>query len=128
MPTTAQFIGLLVLVQGLVGLLRPDGFVALVATLQVPPLIYLAAVVRVVIGVVLLLAASRSRSPMLMRGLGGLIVVGGALTPFLGVQFAQVVLRWWSEGGDGMVRAWATFALALGAIIVYANCSRREVI
>jgi hypothetical protein len=83
-------------------------------------------VIRVVFGVVLIRAAPLSRSPKGLRVLGSLIVVGGLLTPFIGVQFAQVILGWWLEGGVSVVRIWAGFSLLLGAYVVYATVPTRR--
>jgi hypothetical protein len=122
----ALIIGLLILAQGLMGLAAPDAFVELVSWFQTPPVIYLAAVIRVMFGAVLVLAAAASRAPTFLRGLGALIVIGGALTPFIGVQFADVILGWWSEGGTTLVRSWAVGALVLGTLIVYASAPKRH--
>lgn len=127
MQLVAALIGLLILAQGVLGLSSPSTFVHVVSTFQVPPVLYFAAVVRVAVGVVLFVAAPASRFPLAFRALGMLIAAGGALTPFVGVAFAEVVLRWWSEGGAPVVRAWATFSLALGAFVFYAASARRAV-
>ena len=119
MHIAALLIGLLVVAQGLTGMISPSKFVALVAAFQVPPVLYFAAAVRVLVGAVLYLAAPRSRWPRVLRLLGGLIAIGGALTPFVGQEFARVILAWWST--DTMVvRAWALAAIALGTFIILA--------
>jgi hypothetical protein len=120
MRTAALIIGVVVVIQGLAGLAAPDAFANLVRRIQEPPALYLAAVVRVAFGVVLFLAAPRSRAPLALRTLGVLITIGGLLTPFFGVELARVVLGWWSEGGPLVVRIWAAAALAIGAFIIYA--------
>jgi hypothetical protein len=82
MLTAARLIGLLIVAQGILGLAYPDLFFRLVQAFQVPPVIYLAAVVRVVFGVVLFLVAGAARASIGLRILGGLIAVWGALSPF----------------------------------------------
>ena len=114
-------IGLLIVAQGVLGLIAPDLFVGLVRTFQTPPVIYGAAVVRFAIGVVLFLAAPQSRARLALRGLGSLIALGGLLTPVIGIPFARIVLGWWSDGGPALVRIWAAAALLLGLFIVYAT-------
>jgi len=121
MQRVALLLGVLVALQGLLGLAAPVAFVELVRFFQTPPTIYVAAVVRVAFGVVLVRAANQSRVPVALRLLGVAIVVGGALTPFIGVQFAQVILGWWAEGGSAVVRVWALGSLAIGAFIMYAT-------
>jgi hypothetical protein len=124
MPIAALSIGLLIVVQGVVGLAVPELFVKIVRTFQEPPIIYGAAVIRFVFGVVLFLAAPRSRVPVVLRSLGLLIALGGLLTPVVGIPFARVVLGWWSD--PVIVRVWAAAALGLGLLIVYLTMPRRR--
>jgi hypothetical protein len=124
MPIAALSIGLLIVVQGVVGLAVPELFVKIVRTFQEPPIIYGAAVIRFVFGVVLFLAAPRSRVPVVLRSLGLLIALGGLLTPIVGIPFARVVLGWWSD--PVIVRVWAAAALGLGLLIVYLTMPRRR--
>ena len=126
MTIAALLIGLLIVAQGIVGLAVPDIFVSIVSMFQTLPMIYLAAVIRVIFGVVLFRAAPASRAPKGLRLLGVLIFIGGVLTPFIGVQFAHIILGWWSEGGAAVVRMWAGVALAIGAFILYATVPNRR--
>ena len=120
MPVAATIIGLLIIAQGIVGLVVPEFFLRLIQSIQTPPIIYFAAIVRIAFGAVLVLAAPLSRAPIALRILGALIVLGGAMTPFFGVRLADIILGWWSQG-PGIIRAWATAALVLGVFIVYAT-------
>jgi hypothetical protein len=122
----ARLIGLLIAAQGVLGLADPETFVTMVRRFQTAPVIYLAAVIRALFGVVLVVAAPASRAPRSLRALGVLVLLGGVLTPFIGTRFGELVLGWWAEGGAGVVRAWAGVALALGAFIVYATTPRRR--
>ena len=126
MRIAALSIGLLIVAQGILGLFAPDLFVGLVRAFQTPPVIYVAAVIRFVFGVVLFRVAPLSRAPTALRGLGALIAIGGLLTPFIGIPFARIVLGWWSDGGPAIVRVWAAAALLLGAFIVYATLPVRR--
>lgn len=125
MSVAALVIGLLIVAQGIVGLVAPELFQQLIQFIQTPPNIYFAAVVRIAFGIVLVLAAPQSRAPVALRILGALILVGGLITPFLGVRVADVILGWWSQG-PGIVRAWAAGALVIGFFIVYATGHRRR--
>ena len=126
MTHAAFLIGLLIVAQGVLGLIAPEMFADLVRAFQTPPVIYLAAVIRIVFGVVLVLAAGTSRVPVGLRCLGVLIVIGGLLTPLLGVQFAKVVLDGWSQGGPATIRVWAAVGLAIGAFVTYAVAPSRN--
>ena len=118
MTLAALFIGVLVATQGIVGLVAPAFFLEVVRAFQTPPVIYFAAAVRLAIGIVLVLAAPKTRFPLAMRVLGVLIAIGGALTPIIGVQYAQAILGWWSQS-VAVVRGFAAFALLLGIFVVY---------
>lgn len=126
MTLAALLIGLLIAAEGILGIAAPDPFLTAVRSLQTPPVIFLAAAIRLVFGVVLVRAAPSSRSPKVLRVFGYLMVIGGLLTPFVGGQAAHVILDWWSEGGPGLVRVWAAAALALGVFIVYAVSPNRR--
>jgi hypothetical protein len=116
----ALLIGLVIAAQGIFGIAAPDPFVDALTYVQAPPVIYVAAVIRVAFGVVLFRAAPVSRTPTILRILGSFIVLGGLLTPFFGVRIGHAILDAWSAGGPGVVRLWAGVSLALGVFIVYA--------
>jgi hypothetical protein len=122
----ALFIGLLICALGTLGIATPEVFVRTVRFFQTPPTLYLALVIRVAVGVVLVLAAPASRAPRVLRVLGFLVVIGGVLTPFVGVRGAEAIIEWWSAGGAPLVRVWAGVALAIGIFIVYAVAGRRR--
>ncbi len=117
-------IAVLLLGQGMVGLVFPDTFVGVVRFMQTPPVIYGAAVFRAAVGCVLLAAAFASRMPRFLRIFGGLVLLGGLLTPFLGIRLAEVILGWWSSQGSILVRLFAAMSLALSLLIAYAVASR----
>jgi hypothetical protein len=121
----AALIALLLIVQGILGLAAPAVFVRVVRWFQTPPVIYLAAVLRVAIGVVLVCAAPGSRIPTFLRVFGFIILVGGVLTPFVGIQFAHMILDWWSAQGPALVRVFAGVSLALGIFTAYALAPKR---
>ncbi|MCM3876405.1 MAG: hypothetical protein NEA02_08300 [Thermoanaerobaculia bacterium] len=120
MAQAALLIGLFIAGLGTLGIAAPEVFVRAVRFFQTPPTIYLAAVIRVAVGIVLILAAAASRAPRVLRVLGFLIVIGGVLTPFVGIRGAEVIIGWWSAGGHAFVRVWAGVALAIGVFIAYA--------
>jgi hypothetical protein len=125
MPLAAHIIGLVIVALGIVGLAVPDYLPRLAWLTQSAPVLYIAAVVRVAFGIVLLLAAPKARIPNALRILGVLMVLGGALTPFFGARLAEAILAWWARD-LAVIRAWATAALAVGVFIVYATGYRRR--
>ena len=127
MALIALFIGLAIAAQGVFGLAAPDAFLRTLRSIQTPPVIYLAAVVRVAFGLVLFRAAPVSRAPTFLRALGLIIFIGGLVTPIFGVQIGHAILDWWSAGGPPLVRAWAAVSLLLGAFIVYAVAPKSRI-
>jgi len=119
-PVIALVIGVFLIIQGLLGIVAPDAFVSVVRLFQSPPMLYVAAALRIAIGIVLLCAVTGSRLPIFLRIFGVLVVIGGVLTPFVGVQFAHTILALWSSQGPGLVRLFALVSLALGLLTSYA--------
>jgi hypothetical protein len=126
MARLALLVGMLIVAEGILGIAAPDPFLKAVRSFQTTPVIYLAAAIRLVFGVVLVRAAPTSRAPRVLRVFGYLMVIGGLLTPFVGGQAARVILDWWSAGGPGLVRVWAAAAAALGIFIVYLVAPKRR--
>jgi hypothetical protein len=122
----ALVIGVLLIIQGLLGIAAPDAFVAVVRLFQSRSMVYVAAALRIAIGIVLLCAVTGSRLPMFLRIFGVLVVIGGVLTPFVGVQFAHTILTLWSSQGPCLVRLFAVVSLALGLLTSYAVSSTRR--
>jgi hypothetical protein len=122
----ALLVGVLLIMQGLVGIVAPDAFVGVLRFFQAPSMVYVAAALRIAIGIVLLCAVTGSRLPIFLRVFGVLIVIGGVLTPFFGVQFAHTILALWASRGPGLVRLFAIVSLALGFLTVYAATPTRR--
>ena len=122
----ALLIGVLLVVQGILGLAAPGRVRENYPFHSNASPDVLAAVLRVVIGVVLVRAAPGSRAPRFLRVFGFIIIIGGLLTPFIGVWAAQHILGWWSAGGPAVVRVFAGVSLALGLLIVYAVARERR--
>ncbi len=120
MSRLAIFFGLVIAIIGLVGVVAPTALLEIAPYALTPAGIYLAAAFRIVVGVVLILAAAPSRMPGTMRVLGVFIVIAGLATPLVGVDRARDMVDWWSASGPIFMRAWAAIAVVLGLFIVYA--------
>lgn len=120
MALLALLIGILLMGQGLLGIAAPNVFASSIRFIQAPPVVYLAAILRVVFGVVLIWAAPGSRAPRFLRVFGFIIAIGGLLTPFVDIRFAHVILYWWSAGGPELVRVFAGVSLMLGILTAIA--------
>jgi hypothetical protein len=119
-------IGMLLIMQGLLGILVPNIFVNVVRLFQSPPMIYVAAALRITIGIVLICGVTGSRLPMFLRFFGVLVLIGGLLTSFVGIQLVHTILTLWSSRGPGLVRLFALVSLALGLVTSYAVLPKRR--
>ena len=118
MPATilsALFMGL-----GAMAIFWPDQVVEIGRSLSTPVGLLVAAAVRVVFGVLLLMAAPHSRAPNLLRVFGALILLAGLSTPLFGVDLARALLDTASVDGGAALRVFGTVAVALGASFVWA--------
>lgn len=118
----ALFIALI----GLTGVVAPDRLMAIAQYTVTPVGIYVAAALRIGIGLLLARVARFSRAPKTLRILGVIAVIGGVATLFLGTERAQAILEWSSAQGDAFVRLGAGLALVLGGFIAYAVAPGRR--
>jgi uncharacterized protein YhfF len=119
-------VGVLMASLGVLGAYVPEVFVAVVSFFQPPPMIYLAALIRVGIGVILWLAARESKTPLFFRLFGAFIVAGGVLTPVIGARIGRTILDLWSSYGHAMVRTWGLVAAMLGVFIIASVMAKRQ--
>ena len=125
MRPLALLVAIFVLLVGITGVFFPEGLLKVGHHLATPVGLYVAAALRVGIGLVLALAAVKSRTPKTLRVLGIITIMGGLTTPFLGVERTRAILDWWSAQGPVLMRLGPAFALIVGGFIVYAVAPRR---
>ena len=117
MALVALLLSLLIAALGALGVVSPSRFLAVVRFFETPKGLYVAAALRVALGVALFLAAPSSRAPDALRIFGVLAVVAGVATPLLGRS--RRATR--ALSGTGLtVRGWAALALVLGLLLAFA--------
>ncbi len=112
--------GLFIVILWGLGIVSPERLIRFARYWQSPTGLYLASAFRIVLGVLLFLAAPGSRAPTMLRILGVVIFVAGLVTPFFGLERFHKLLEWWAERGPAFKRTWAGCALAFGLLLVYA--------
>src|SRR5436309_2028973 len=100
-------VALFIALVGLTGVCAPDRLMALAPYFVTPVGIYVAAALRISIGLLLARVAPISRAPKTLRILGVIAVLGGVATLFLGTERAQTILEWWSAQGPVFIRVGA---------------------
>ena len=126
MKILACAIGALMILLGLTGIFWPEGLVGVGQYSFTSAGLYVVAIIRVAIGLVLFLAAPASRAPKTLRILGVIVCVGGVAVASLSVQRAQELMNWWATHGLGFVRVAAVVVVAVGGFIAYATAPRRQ--
>ena len=79
----------------------------------------LAAAIRILIGIVLLIAASETRAPAFVFVVGVLFIAAGASLPLIGSARLERLSNWWLERPDVLFRLWALATVAFGAALVW---------
>lgn len=121
MNALAVFFGFIIAGIGLLGAAAPTILLEATPFLLTNAGLYSAAAFRIIVGVVLLAAAAASRMPRTLRVLGALIVLGGIVTLFIGVDRAQAMVDWWAALGPAFMRGWAFLAVLFGSFIIHAS-------
>jgi hypothetical protein len=121
MRIAALPVALLSIVVGIVGVASPDGGMTIRRLyFATPGLFYSVVAVRSAMGLGLLLAATSSRWPRILRALGVVVCLQGLSATLLGLRHARAIMEWEGMQGPALLRAGAAVALASGVFIVFA--------
>lgn len=113
-------IGAIISVVCLTGVMLPAQLLhAVRAAWQYRAALFVAVMVRFLVGIVLVMAAPHSRFPLPFEILGWLAIVAALLIPFVGRQRIERLLDWWSRRSRPAIRLWSLAGLAFGCILVY---------
>jgi hypothetical protein len=117
MKAIALLIAALMVLLGLTGVLWPEGLMQLVTYSFSRTGLYVVAAVRIVLGGILVFAASATRTPKTVRVIGLVLLVAGIATALIPLERAQLMKDWWVERGPDTIRIAACFPLVAGIII-----------
>ena len=125
MRIAALLVALLTIVVGVVGIVSPDSGMTLRRLyFETPGRFYTAGAVRVAMGLVLILAALRSRWPWTLRVFGAAMCLQALVATVLGIERARAIMEWEGMQGNALLRAGAVVALATGAFVAFAVAKR----
>ena len=116
----AQLIGVFVIAIGLAMVLRPQMLKGLIAFWAKEKQIYAAGIIRIMFGLIILLAAPQARWFWVVTIVGLLVLTKGILTMIMKPGTIKSILKWWSEQPTLIVRALAAVAMAFGMLLIYA--------
>ena len=113
--------GVLILMIGLLGAVQPQAFIRLIGRLQAQRrLVPIAVVMRLIMGVALLLAASDSRFPRTLWVLGVIALVAAVTILVLGEDRMWRMVKWFTEAPPNLARFGLLCAAAFGAFLIWA--------
>ena len=124
MKIIALGIAALLILVGLTGVLWPEGLMGLMKYSFTSTGIYVAAITRMVMGGLLLVAAPATRTPKTVRVIAVLIFLAGVATCLINPDRAQLLQDWWSNHGPDALRIAACLPLAVGFFILVATLTK----
>ena len=124
MKIIALVIAALMILLGLTGVLWPEGPMELAKYSFTSTGLYVAAIVRIVLGALLFVSASATRTPKTVRVIGTLIFVAGVATALMSAERAQLLKDWWMSHGPDALRIAACFPLAVGFFLAGSTLSK----
>lgn len=113
--------GLLVTLPGLLGSFAPAALIRILEYLQIEKRRNIAAGMRLVLGVLFLLAAPACRLPVFVQAVGVIAIVAGVALLLMGNERFERFLRWWITRPLGFTRVWCVFAILFGLLLVYSG-------
>jgi hypothetical protein len=111
--------GVVILLAGVLVAVSPERLLS-VADWESRRGLYIAAATRIVTGLVLILAAPVSKSPIGFRIIGAIALLAGLVFPLIPIDRWAGFIRWWTQEHRALYRASAAVAILLGAFIAYA--------
>ena len=124
MSKLAMVVGVLYFLLGVAIAVAPEWFLALVDWPSRQGL-YVAAGIRVIVGLVLLLAAQASRFPRVFRVIGAIALAAGMILPFVSIDLWGEWMRYWTVDQLTVFRTMlAISGTIFGAFVMYAAAPR----
>ena len=120
MAIIVSILGVFIVLIGAAGIAKPKCLIDLVNHWDGRTRFWIAIIVRVVLGIVLLAVAPGCRLPMLVRIIGVIAIVAALCVLILGRARLDAFIRWWLLR-PALIRVSAIFAVAFGALLVYAG-------
>jgi hypothetical protein len=116
----AQLIGVLIVSLGIAALLKPQLLKIFSGFWSKEKRLYLAGVLRIMFGFILLLAAPKAKLFWVVTIFGLVSLIKGVLLLALKPGRIKSSIHWWSQRPTQAIRALAVLTIALGILLVYA--------
>ena len=117
MKAVLLLIAALMVALGLTGVFWPEGLMALAKYSFTATGIYVAALVRVVMGALLFVGARATATPNAVRVIGVILIAAGIATAFITGARADALRDWWLGHGADAIRIAACLPLTVGLFL-----------
>jgi hypothetical protein len=111
--------GSIIAAVGIVGMARPAQLVAGMLNWPAAVLLAVAVAVRLVLGIVFILAAPSCRFPRVVYALGIVALLAALVVLLLGPDRVRSLVQWWSQQPSLVIRAMYAGTVLFGAFLVY---------
>jgi hypothetical protein len=116
-----KLIGAYIFVIGVILLFSPQKIKGLIAVFAPGKRLYLVGVLRILIGAILLWAASQCKLTWLVAGVGILAMVMGLLYFVLGLERLKAMLSRWDKRPVLLIRFIGLVIMIIGALLIYST-------
>lgn len=128
MNVIVAVIGWIIVAEGLLGIARPHLLLTAVVNWPSDLRLYITVGSRVVIGLLLFLAAPHCRFPRFTSAIGVIIFVAGIVYAFLGESRLETMIQFIAAMPTGTIQLLYVLAVILGAFLVYSGSSKKRMI
>lgn len=119
MLTLTKLIGVFIVSMGAMIMLKPETMKHLITFLQQGRRLYILGLVRILLGIILILAASECRLVEVVVVLGILVLIKGFIIFIIVPEKINAMLNWWANRPSLILRFLGLFVIAIGALLVY---------
>lgn len=120
MAIAVKAIGIFIAAMGLIFILTPRGIKKTFEFFARGKKVYLIGLLRIIFGIIFLIAASQCRWSEVIRVLGIFFIIAGSFIFILGIRKVKSVIEYWRQKPLLILRFLSLFALAFGILIIYA--------
>jgi hypothetical protein len=120
-------IGWIIVAEGLLGIARPHLMLTAVLSWSPDLCFYVTVGSRIIIGLLLVLAAPRCRLPRFTRAIGVITFVTGVVYAFIGARRLDSILQSMSAQPNWIIQLLYALAILLGALLIYSGSKKRVV-
>jgi uncharacterized membrane protein len=120
MKYLAWLLAAFIVATGVAGIVAPDTILSLRSLAATQGALLVFGALRVAIGIVLVMAAPRSRAPRTLQAVGAVVLLAGLATPLFGVERTRAVLAWEAAQGRSLIRFGGAIVVTLGGLLTLA--------